>query len=66
MQGMIPSAVNLPLTVLADSLHLTPEAFREKHGYEKPKKDQRLVFYCRSGMRSTSACDVAKRNGFRK
>ncbi|KAF5356332.1 hypothetical protein D9756_004256 [Leucocoprinus leucothites] len=65
IQGMIPSAVNLPLTVLADSLHLSPEAFLQKHGFDKPKKSQRVIFYCRSGMRSTSASDVAKRNGYK-
>ncbi|KAL9715735.1 hypothetical protein Ac2012v2_000177 [Leucoagaricus gongylophorus] len=64
IQGMIPSAVNLPLTVLGESLHSSPEVFLERHGYEKPKADQRVIFYCRSGMRSTSASDVAKRNGY--
>lgn len=66
IQGMIPSAVNLPLSVLANSLHLHHAAFEEKHGFPKPKKEQEIVFYCRSGMRSSSACDVAKRNGYTK
>ncbi|KAF9451781.1 hypothetical protein P691DRAFT_806882 [Macrolepiota fuliginosa MF-IS2] len=64
MQGMIPSAVNLPLTVLGESLKLDPEAFKAKHGYDKPRFNQLVIFYCRSGQRSTSASDVAKRNGF--
>ncbi|KAF9014939.1 endoplasmic reticulum protein [Cyathus striatus] len=64
IQGMIPSAVNLPLSVLANSLHLNPEAFKAKHGFDKPKKDQEIIFYCRSGKRSATASDVAKRNGF--
>ncbi|KAF8649726.1 hypothetical protein AX16_005498 [Volvariella volvacea WC 439] len=64
IQGMIPSAVNLPLSVLANALHLNEAAFLEKYGFNKPKKDQELVFYCRSGMRSTTASDVAKRNGY--
>ncbi|GLB36369.1 putative rhodanese Homology domain containing protein [Lyophyllum shimeji] len=66
IQGMIPSAVNLPLSELGNSLHLSPDAFLAKHGYEKPKKDQQLIFYCRSGKRSATASDVAKRNGFTK
>jgi rhodanese-related sulfurtransferase len=66
MQGSIPSSVNLPLSVLANSLHLTPQAFKVQHGFEKPKKQQEVVFYCRSGMRSASACDIAKRNGYEK
>ncbi|KAJ6519592.1 Rhodanese-like domain-containing protein [Mycena sanguinolenta] len=64
IQGMIPSAVNLPLSVLANSLQLQPETFQAKHGFEKPKKSQEVTFYCRSGKRSTSASDVAKRNGY--
>nr|GAT47889.1 predicted protein [Mycena chlorophos] len=64
IQGMIPSAVNLPLSVLANSLHLHSDAFKAQHGFEKPSKSQEITFYCRSGVRSTSACDVAKRNGY--
>ncbi|KAG6885951.1 hypothetical protein C0993_007453 [Termitomyces sp. T159_Od127] len=64
IQGMIPSAVNLPLTVLGDSLHLNGSAFLKKHGFEKPRSNQQIIFYCRSGKRSASASDVAKRNGF--
>ncbi|KAJ7225748.1 endoplasmic reticulum protein [Mycena pura] len=64
IQGMIPSAVNLPLSVLSNSLHLHPDAFKAQHGFEKPKKAQELTFYCRSGKRSTTASDVAKRNGY--
>ena len=66
LQGSIPSSVNLPLSVLADALHLGREPFRQKFGFEKPRLDQELVFYCRSGVRSTTACDVAKRNGYTK
>jgi len=64
LQGSIPSSVNLPLSVLPNSLHLDPASFKEKFGFDKPQRDQELVFYCRSGKRSASACDIAKRNGF--
>ncbi|TFK88578.1 Rhodanese-like protein [Polyporus arcularius HHB13444] len=64
VQGSIPSAVNLPLSVLPNALHFSPEEFKEKFGFEKPRKDQELTFYCRSGKRSTTAADVAKRNGY--
>jgi rhodanese-related sulfurtransferase len=66
IQGMIPSAVNVPLSILANSLHLHHSAFKEKHGFEKPQKGQELIFYCRSGKRSASASDIAKRNGYTK
>ena len=66
LQGSIPSAVNLPLSELANSLHLSSEAFKARFGWEKPKASQEIVFYCRSGKRSTTASDVAKRNGYTK
>ncbi|KZT74829.1 Rhodanese-like protein [Daedalea quercina L-15889] len=64
LQGSIPSSVNLPLSVLPNSLNMDAAAFKEKFGFEKPRRDQEVVFYCRSGKRSASACDVAKRNGY--
>ncbi|KAN0100909.1 Rhodanese-like domain containing protein [Tylopilus felleus] len=64
MQGSIPSSVNLPLSVIANSLNLNAQAFRSQHGFDKPGKAQEIVFYCRSGKRSASACDIARRNGY--
>ncbi|KAI0651641.1 Rhodanese-like protein [Trametes meyenii] len=64
LQGSIPSAVNLPLSVLPSALHLSPGEFKEKFGFEKPRHNQEVTFYCRSGKRSTTASDVAKRNGY--
>ncbi|KAI0662618.1 Rhodanese-like protein [Cubamyces menziesii] len=64
LQGSIPSAVNLPLSVLPNALHLPPAEFKEKFGFEKPRTNQEIIFYCRSGKRSSTAADVAQRNGF--
>ncbi|PIL29579.1 hypothetical protein GSI_08215 [Ganoderma sinense ZZ0214-1] len=64
LQGSIPSAVNLPLSQLPGAFHLPPPDFKAKFGFEKPRPHQELTFYCRSGARSTTASDVAKRNGF--
>lgn len=66
IQGSIPSSVNLPLSVLSNSLHLSKKDFKEKHGFDKPRADQEIIFYCRSGKRSATACDIAKRNGYTK
>lgn len=66
LQGSIPSAVNLPLSQLPGAFHLPPPEFKAKFGFEKPRPHQELTFYCRSGARSTTASDVAKRNGFTK
>jgi rhodanese-related sulfurtransferase len=66
VQGAIPSAVNLPLSELPGALNLPSDTFQSKYGYAKPRKDQQITFYCRSGKRSASAGDVAFRNGFTK
>jgi len=63
-QGSIPSAVVLPLSTLSSSFHLRGDEFLEKHGFMKPAYNQEIVFYCRSGKRSATASDVARRNGF--
>lgn len=65
LQGSIPSAVNLPLSVLANSLHLSQQAFKSRFGWDKPRSEQEIVFYCRSGKRAATACDIAKRNGYK-
>ena len=64
LQGSIPSSVNLPLSTLPNSLHLDPATFKQRFGFTKPRPNQELIFYCRSGKRSASACDIAKRNGY--
>jgi len=66
LQGMIPSAVNLPLSVLGSALKMPRQTFKEQFGFEKPRTWQEVIFYCRSGMRSSSASDVAKRNDYTK
>ncbi len=66
LQGMIPSAVNLPLSDLSGALHMDGAKFKEKYGFQKPEFGQEVVFYCRSGKRSATASDVARRNGYKK
>lgn len=65
VQGSIPSSVNLPLSVLANALNLGPGDFRTQHGFDKPEPSQEIIFYCRSGRRSASACDIARRHGYK-
>lgn len=66
IQGSIPSSVNLPLSELPASLKLGDFTFERKYGFKKPTEEQEIIFYCRSGKRSASASDVAKRNGYKK
>jgi rhodanese-related sulfurtransferase len=66
VQGSIPSSVNLPLSQMQAAMRVPAEEWTIKFGWPKPKPDQELVFYCRSGKRSASAADIARRNGFTK
>jgi rhodanese-related sulfurtransferase len=64
IRGSIPSSVNLPLSILSGSLHMPAPDFKAKFGFNKPKPEQEIVFYCRSGARAAAAGDVAKKNGY--
>ncbi|CCA75301.1 hypothetical protein PIIN_09286 [Serendipita indica DSM 11827] len=63
-QGMIPTAVNIPLSGFIASIRSSPDEFRRLHGFTKPRPDQEIVFYCRSGRRSATAADSARDNGY--
>ncbi|KAL8278452.1 hypothetical protein RQP46_009142 [Phenoliferia psychrophenolica] len=63
--GNIPSSVNIPLSGFEKSLSLDEGDFTRIHGFHKPTKAQQIIFYCRSGKRSTTATDLAKRAGYR-
>jgi 3-mercaptopyruvate sulfurtransferase SseA len=64
--GTIPTALNIPLTTAPDAYFLSPEEFEERFGFEKPGLETELVFFCRSGVRSKAAAQLAKRAGYQK
>lgn len=45
---------------------MDPGEFYVKHGFKKPGEAEEIVFYCRSGKRSATACDSAMKNGYKK
>ena len=49
--GHIPSAVNIPVQVIANKPPEVP-------------KDQLVVVYCRSGNRSATAAEILRENGY--
>lgn len=65
--GSIPSAVSLPLSVLKD--HLSPTyntgTFQSEHAFPKPLPEQKIIFFCRSGKRSATACQLASEAGYK-
>ena len=49
---------------LHGALKLSDEKFKMQYGFSKPSKDQKVIFYCHSGVRSQSACELASAMGF--
>jgi hypothetical protein len=66
IQGSIPSSVNIPMSRFEKVMDLHPDDFRKTQGFPKPALDQKIIFYCRSGARSTTALQIAKDKGFKK
>ena len=65
VHGMIPTAVNVPLDEVEDALsELDQQAFKEKFGFEKPDKDDNIIFHCRTGGRSAQSTNTALSLGF--
>lgn len=42
------------------------DEFENRFGFAKPEEDKELVFYCKSGVRSSGAAQLALQNGYRK
>lgn len=69
--GMIPTAVNIPLSILGDVLDeegpdaIEKEEFYETFGVARPQVGStQLVFYCLHGVRSAVAVEVAEQVGY--
>lgn len=64
--GTIPGALNIPVTTQPDAFFITAEEFEDRFGFERPAKEQEVVFYCRSGVRSRAAAELARQAGWGK
>ncbi|EXJ54111.1 hypothetical protein A1O7_09448 [Cladophialophora yegresii CBS 114405] len=62
--GKIPNSKNLPITSAADGFFLPAEEFEERFGFEKPGKEDEVIFYCKAGVRSRAAARLAGQAGF--
>ncbi|KAL1916522.1 uncharacterized protein VTP21DRAFT_5713 [Calcarisporiella thermophila] len=63
--GMIPTARHLPIDELDQGLQMTNTNFYKNFGFEKPSEDSNLIFYCKAGVRSKMATEIAKAKGFK-
>ncbi|ETI19573.1 hypothetical protein G647_09407 [Cladophialophora carrionii CBS 160.54] len=62
--GKIPNSKNLPITSAADGFFLPADEFEERFGFEKPGKEDEVIFYCKAGVRSRAAARLASQAGF--
>ncbi|KAF2245548.1 Rhodanese-like protein [Trematosphaeria pertusa] len=60
----IPTAINVPITSQPDSLLLPAEEFEDRFGFQKPPVNKQIVFYCKAGVRSSAAAQLAKQAGY--
>ncbi|TQS34171.1 hypothetical protein Golomagni_05455 [Golovinomyces magnicellulatus] len=63
--GKIPGAINIPITSAIESFHIDEADFEDLHGFQRPEKDQTLVFYCKAGVRAKSAAALAQHAGWK-
>ena len=62
--GMLPTAKHISLGEVEDALRMTPDRFLKHYGFAQPKKDDVIIFYCRTGSRSVRATNIALHCGF--
>jgi rhodanese-related sulfurtransferase len=56
--------VNLPVGSQPAAIFLPEDEFEQNYGFEKPAADKELVFYCRAGIRSNTAAQLARQQGY--
>lgn len=65
--GTIPHAINIPVSSSPQALFLPAEEFEDKFGFEKPQSGSEapeLIFFCKAGVRSRAAAELARRAGY--
>lgn len=62
--GTIPTAQNVPIKSAPDAFFLNVEDFEDKYGFPRPGEDDEVVFFCKSGVRSKAAAQLAGQAGF--
>ncbi|MFC1769192.1 rhodanese-like domain-containing protein [Nanoarchaeota archaeon] len=62
--GTIPTSNNIPLPELGEAFNLSEEDFKNKYGFNKPTKTEKIIFYCRTGVRADMAVEYLKQKGY--
>ena len=62
--GMIPTAKNISMSEIISAFGMEPDEFEKKFKFPKFRKDDNIIFYCRTGGRSHLAAIMAISKGF--
>ncbi|KAL3428386.1 rhodanese-like domain-containing protein [Phlyctema vagabunda] len=62
--GQIPSAINIPISSQPDSFFISADEFEDRYGFQRPAQDTEVVFYCKAGVRSRAAAELAGQAGW--
>jgi len=62
--GYIAGAINIPIKSQPDAMFLPEDEFEDRFGFSKPDPEKEVVFYCKSGVRSSAAAQFAKQHGY--
>lgn len=54
----------MPVVSQPDSWFITPEEFEDRYGFERPAKDVEVIFFCKAGVRSKAAAELARKAGW--
>lgn len=63
--GLIPGSKHVRLADVSQSFaQLSEDDFRELLEFDKPKKSDKLIFYCKAGMRAMNGAKLARQAGY--
>ena len=51
---------------IESALKMPADLFEKKYSFEKPRENEEIVFYCRSGKRSQQALTLARNLGYER
>lgn len=54
----------MPIKTSPDGIFLPPDEFEDRFGFTKPPTTNKIIFYCKAGVRSSSAAQLALQHGY--
>ncbi|XP_050461216.1 rhodanese domain-containing protein CG4456-like isoform X1 [Cataglyphis hispanica] len=65
--GKLPGSIHIPMNDVQNIfLNLSEEEFEKRYGKQKPGKDTKIIFSCRSGKRSKTVQEMIQKLGYTK